>query len=379
MSFLQSIKSAGFKLDGLKEFPGTTFKINISFTVSNISEQDIIKCEWFLDGILIENENGFEVSGEGYCGEHIIAARILTREGWSGLNTLEFTNCISKTSAELRRPTQVYEGQTAVFDVFHIFTDQTESKATKEYIFSASNGGTFHLNSFYADHNNSLIPQTTVEIFAKFGGQTLPSKALTIYNIDKPTIDLSEFDFIVTCNFWQHAATDGLDVLVGFENNNSVNNNQYVGYSDPTDKIPAEANGLDQGYLFWSNDSVQSTGEESVLINLKKFSSDFSTNAKVGDFSFMDFAEPDFSVDDKNNIGQIGLYSIWRGNSLGTGFFSRLLRGDSAFYSLDIIAKNIKLQLPFGKRLVLNQDEDFDSNVSSLPISFQWQINSKKI
>lgn len=284
MSFLQSIKSAGFKLDGLKEFPGTTFKINISFTDSNISEQDIIKCEWFLDGLLIENENGFEVSGEGYCGEHIIAARILTGE-----------------------------------------------------------------------------------------------VCLTIYNIDKPIIDLSEFDFIVICHLWQHAATDGLDVLVGFENSISVNNNQYVVYSNPTDKIPTEANGLDQGYLFWSNDSVQSTGKESVLINFKKFSSDFSTNAKVGDFSFMDFVEPDFSVDDKNNIGQIGLYSIWRGNSLGTGFFSRSLRGDSAFYSLDIIAKNIRLQLPFGMRLVLNPDEDGDSNISSFPISFQWQINGKKI
>lgn len=53
--------------------------------------------------------------------------------------------------------------------------------------------------------------------------------------------------------------------------------------------------------------------------------------------------------------------------------YSRSLRGDSAFYSLDIVANNIGLPLPFGLRLVLNPDEDGDSDISSFPISLQYQ------
>jgi hypothetical protein len=53
--------------------------------------------------------------------------------------------------------------------------------------------------------------------------------------------------------------------------------------------------------------------------------------------------------------------------------YSKSQRGDSAFYSLDIVTNNIGLDLPFGLRLVLNPDEDGDSNISSFPISIQYQ------
>ncbi|RLJ80520.1 hypothetical protein [Pedobacter alluvionis] len=53
--------------------------------------------------------------------------------------------------------------------------------------------------------------------------------------------------------------------------------------------------------------------------------------------------------------------------------YSKSQRGDSAFYSLDIVTSNIGLDLPFGLRLVLNPDEDGDSNISSFPISIQYQ------
>ncbi|WP_145861289.1 hypothetical protein [Pedobacter suwonensis] len=53
--------------------------------------------------------------------------------------------------------------------------------------------------------------------------------------------------------------------------------------------------------------------------------------------------------------------------------YSKSQRGDSAFYSLDIVSNNIGLDLPFGLRLVLNPDEDGDSNISSFPISIQYQ------
>ncbi|WP_316768696.1 hypothetical protein [Pedobacter frigiditerrae] len=52
--------------------------------------------------------------------------------------------------------------------------------------------------------------------------------------------------------------------------------------------------------------------------------------------------------------------------------FSKSARGDSAFYSLDIVTNNIGLDLPFGLRFVLNPAED-DSTISGFPISLQYQ------
>jgi hypothetical protein len=53
--------------------------------------------------------------------------------------------------------------------------------------------------------------------------------------------------------------------------------------------------------------------------------------------------------------------------------FSKSARGDSAFYSLDIVAKNIGIDLPFGLRFILNPDDAGDSSISSFPVSLQYQ------
>ncbi|MBP4136952.1 hypothetical protein [Flavobacterium geliluteum] len=58
--------------------------------------------------------------------------------------------------------------------------------------------------------------------------------------------------------------------------------------------------------------------------------------------------------------------------------YSKGYRGDSAFYSLDIVtSKKLALPLPFGLGLVLNPDlKDNDSTISSFPITleYQWEI-----
>ncbi len=58
--------------------------------------------------------------------------------------------------------------------------------------------------------------------------------------------------------------------------------------------------------------------------------------------------------------------------------YSKGYRGDSAFYSLDIVSsKRLALPLPFGLSLVLNPDlKDNDSSISSFPITleYQWEI-----
>lgn len=57
--------------------------------------------------------------------------------------------------------------------------------------------------------------------------------------------------------------------------------------------------------------------------------------------------------------------------------YSKGYRGDSAFYSLDIVTSTkLALPLPFGLGLVLNPDLDGDTSISSFPITleYQWEI-----
>ena len=53
--------------------------------------------------------------------------------------------------------------------------------------------------------------------------------------------------------------------------------------------------------------------------------------------------------------------------------YSKSYNGDAAFYSLDIVSKNIGFDLPFGLRFILNPDADGDANISSFPVSLQYQ------
>lgn len=53
--------------------------------------------------------------------------------------------------------------------------------------------------------------------------------------------------------------------------------------------------------------------------------------------------------------------------------YSKSYHGDAAFYSLDIVTKNIGFDLPFGLRFILNPDVDGDSTISSFPVSLQYQ------
>jgi len=57
--------------------------------------------------------------------------------------------------------------------------------------------------------------------------------------------------------------------------------------------------------------------------------------------------------------------------------YSKGYRGDSAFYSLDIVTSNpLALPLPFDLKLVLNPDPEGDQSISSFPITleYQWEI-----
>lgn len=56
--------------------------------------------------------------------------------------------------------------------------------------------------------------------------------------------------------------------------------------------------------------------------------------------------------------------------------YSKSVNGDAAFYSLEIVSREMSIPLPFDMKLVLNPDPDGNPNISSFPITleYQWEI-----
>lgn len=315
MSQNTCIQTSRFGIGGETLFPGTAFQFEIQFASPELMAFDVLACEWFLDGILVDSINSLEFTGQGYCGDHIVAVRILTADGWSGLKTMAFANCKSILASQIDWPTSLKEGSSSPFNVFRTFTDGTKFDISASCTFTVSDGGYFEGNILHVDYSPSLAPVKMVEVTAHTAdGEVLGPKQVAITNIDKPVIFIEDFDYMVVRYSWQHGTTLGLDVAVGFENTDSDVNNQYVGYGQLGASVPFGRN-LQDAYLYWPNDNTKDSGEESVLINLKKFTQDFAANDIKGDFSYIDFARSDFSVDDVKNLGDIGLYAIWRGKS----------------------------------------------------------------
>ncbi|WP_183573840.1 hypothetical protein HDF18_08465 [Mucilaginibacter sp. X5P1] len=53
--------------------------------------------------------------------------------------------------------------------------------------------------------------------------------------------------------------------------------------------------------------------------------------------------------------------------------YSKSQRSDSTFYKIEIITSNLGLDLPFGLRFILNPDASGDTNISSFPVTLQYQ------
>jgi len=317
--------SSLFEITGDTIFPGTAFEVALSLAHSTLDPIDILTCEWYLDGLLVTNVNGLQLSGEGYCGEHIVAARILTINGWSGLRTFSFSNCTQRDIVFIQEPKAgfiVKEGDTIAFRVIQRFKDHSESDVTDQYVFSVTGAGYFEGNTYFAAYNESLSG-FAVEINASSGQGDNPAPILLqVQNIDRPVRFLSTYDYMVLRLFWQDGRSSGLDMLVGLENSNTVYNGQYVGYGAPSARIPTDHTQNSSAYLQWASDNMERSGEETVLFNLRQLKADNAVNGVKGDFFHRDFAAADFLVDDIKNTGELGVYAIWRGENIGTSFFN---------------------------------------------------------
>lgn len=124
--------------------------------------------------------------------------------------------------------------------------------------------------------------------------------ATVTYTTNTGQIDIPDFDFMTVRYHWNEGAGSDLDILVGFENNETAYDGTYIGYGHPNDTVPAETLPKASAYLWWGSDNNSGSGYEDVLIGMKKFTADFP-------------ASPD--------VVEVGLYAVWYGAPV-TGDFT---------------------------------------------------------
>jgi hypothetical protein len=126
------------------------------------------------------------------------------------------------------------------------------------------------------------------------------ASATVTYTTNTGQVDIPDFDFMTVRYHWNDGAGSDLDILVGFENNQTPYDGTYVGFGQPNPTVPQDAAPQAGAYLWWGSDNNSASGYEGVLIGMKKFADDFP-------------ASPDEI--------EVGLYAVWYGTPL-TGDFT---------------------------------------------------------
>lgn len=138
-------------------------------------------------------------------------------------------------------------------------------------------------------------------------------------------IVINKFDNLVVRFLWDYpSAGSDLDIQVRYENNNTPSvDNIFVGYGGASTTVPANTAPETSAYLWWGLDDRNLTGDpvgiEGVLVNIKKFITDFPNSP--------------------NEI-KVGLYAVWYGGVVSGDFrfeVTTYLGGTMSKQGFDII------------------------------------------
>ncbi|TFF33980.1 hypothetical protein [Mucilaginibacter psychrotolerans] len=143
--------------------------------------------------------------------------------------------------------------------------------------------------------NGSHVPEDLTTIIKLT--YHVATRKVSIQTRVKP-IPIGDFDFMAIRYHWGANAGTDLDILVGYEQNGTTADNQYVGYSKPA-TVPANASPQSDSYLWWGLDNRGASGYEGVLVGIRKFITAFPSSP---------------------NIVEIALYAVWFGAYLSGDF-----------------------------------------------------------
>lgn len=165
----------------------------------------------------------------------------------------------------------VFEGLSYPFYLKCVMEDSSVLDLTDKASFSLDlpARGTFNANTLAVSTNTVQNDTVASSVSAAINDLTY-SYPVKIVDQTNSSIVINNFDFMTVRYHWNDGDGQDLDILVGFENNGTSYDNQYVGYGHPN-PVPVTATPVTDAYLCWGTDNTQVSGYESVLIGMKKF------------------------------------------------------------------------------------------------------------
>lgn len=202
----------------------------------------------------------------------------------------------SYVSMVITGPTIVKEGSSNNYKVIGSYSNGKQDDLTNYYSFSSTEG-TFAGDTLTIPSNNTQGDDRTAIITAS--RESADTLTMQINIVDNSTIVINEFDYMMVRYIWDEGSGLDLDVMVGFENNGTAIDNNYVGFGN-NKLIPAGTSPEANAKLWWALDDQSTKGIEGVLIGIKSFI-DTYPNAP--------------------NIIQVGLYAVWYQPGVQSGDF----------------------------------------------------------
>lgn len=175
------LSGPAFSVIGDAYFSGTTVSFQVTFD-SPEDENSVLAYEWTLDDTLVIDQNNSQFNGQLNCGDHTIAARILSTTGWSGRQSLEFATCRTATELVFYGVDAINEGASTTYYILQLYSDGTSKDVTADYIFGSTPGGSFNGNIFTADTDLNGYDNYEVTINATKDAEVPLTKQVTVIN-----------------------------------------------------------------------------------------------------------------------------------------------------------------------------------------------------
>ena len=242
-------QTPAYTLTGAPFFDNTSVNFQIIF--QNEGDQSLVQSyEWYLDGILVTNAIAQTFAAQVSCGNHVISARVLYQDVWTGTQELNFETCRTIISIYISGPDMVDIGDSVTYTVICEFSDGTSEDVTDQYTFSCSAGGSFTGNIFTATGDSSHIPPFGVTITATSGEETPLTKDITVIEEDVNSMGILVVDLYKNSTLNVIGLIDNAEVVESHEAAYTGNNFIPV-ESAAADALILASDFIDQEVLNW--------------------------------------------------------------------------------------------------------------------------------
>lgn len=122
------------------------FSEEVNFRVqfeNQMDQANVMAYEWYLNDILLINEQMQQYNALVKGGAHVVGVRLLTENGWSGIRSINFYSDIASGSLTIIGPDSLNEGELAAYSVTLRLNNNELLEVTQQCFFTVSAYGSF--------------------------------------------------------------------------------------------------------------------------------------------------------------------------------------------------------------------------------------------